>query len=407
MHRNMVRWSNINLNSLSGGLLVSLLLHGLIVAVLLFDLPEPMAEAEPEEEVVAVTIVPPPEPEAAPEPEPEAAPEAEEPAPEPEAPEPETPAEPEPEPEQAEETPPVPAGPDSEGEGGAVPIQVMRPVFQFGEEAAGPEVALDGGAAQAPEQDQPEAPAAEPELETAAEIPPGDESRDADLADDPAEEVAEELAEAPVEQPAQQDAPAPAMPAEVTPPDEVLAGDAPGNLPDATGQAELALLPDDPADPAPSAPEPVVPDPVEIPPPASATRAPSAAPADTAPAVDNGLPGVRALSSIVDTGHAVATTAMGALPREERGSRLCTTELREQLRRAPEPYRVELLPAYRLPGGTVLNVPNAAFRAGGAWYNLSFRCTVDRDALRVTDFTFKVGTAIPRQDWRARGFPEF
>jgi hypothetical protein len=72
MHRNMVRWSNINLNSLSGGLLVSLLLHGLIVAVLLFDLPEPIAEAEPEEEVVAVTIVPPPEPEAAPEPEPRA-----------------------------------------------------------------------------------------------------------------------------------------------------------------------------------------------------------------------------------------------------------------------------------------------------------------------------------------------
>lgn len=400
----MMRWSNVRLNTLSGGLLVSLLLHGLIVAVLLFDLPEPMAEVEPEEEVVAVTIVPPPEPEPVPEPEPE----PEEPAPEPEA---EAPAEPEPEPEQAEETPPAPAGPDSEGEGRAVPIQVMRPVFQFGEEDAGPEIALDGGAAQAPEQDQPEAqpkitevaPEPEPEPETAAEVPPETEAGD----EVPAEEVAEELAETPVEQPAEQDAQAPAMPAEVTPPDEVLAGDAPGNLPDATDQAELALLPDDPADPAPSAPEPIVPDPVGIPPPASATRAPSAAPADTAPAVDNGLPGVRALSSIVDTGHAVATTAMGALPREERGSRLCTTELREQLRRAPEPYRVELLPAYRLRGGTVLAVPNAAFRAGGAWYNLSFRCTVDRDALRVTDFTFKVGRAIPRQDWRARGFPEF
>ncbi|MBV6648950.1 MAG: DUF930 domain-containing protein [Hoeflea sp.] len=401
----MMRWSNVRLNTLSGGLLVSLLLHGLVVAVLLFDLPEPMAEVEPEEEVVAVTIVPPPEPEpaAAPEPEPE------EPAPEPEA---EAPAEPEPEPEQAEETPPAPAGPDSEGEGRAVPIQVMRPVFQFGEEDAGPEIALDGGAAQAPEQDQPEAqpeitevaPEPEPESETAAEVPPETEAGD----EVPAEEAAEELAETPVEQPAQQDAPAPAMPAEITPPDEVLAGDAPGNLPDAADQAELALLPEDPVAPQPPvAPEPVVPDPVESPPPASTTRAPSAAPADTAPAVDNGLPGVRALSSIVDTGHAVATTAMRALPREERGSRLCTTELREQLRRAPEPYRVELLPAYRLPGGTVLAVPNAAFRAGGAWYNLSFRCTVDRDALRVTDFNFKVGTPIPRQNWRARGFPEF
>ena len=132
------------------------------------------------------------------------------------------------------------------------------------------------------------------------------------------------------------------------------------------------------------------------------------APAATAPAADNGLPGVRALSSSVNTGHAVATTAMGALPREERGSRLCTTELREQLRRAPESYRVELLPAYRLPGGgNVLNVPNAAFRAAGAWYNLNFRCTVDKDALRVTAFTYKVGAAIPRTQWRQRGFPEF
>lgn len=407
----MVRWSNVSLNSLSGGLLVSLLLHGLIVAVLLFELPERIAEAEPEEEVVSVTIVPPPEP--APEPEPGPEPEAEEPpAEEPAEQEPavEEPAEalpePEPEPEQAEvaEAPSQPDVPQTggEGEGERVPIPVFRPVFQFGEEDAGPEVALDGGASQPPAEEAPaedaptEAPPAEdPGAEEVTGTPPPEAPTEPDT------EAAEQDPppdETEPDQPPADPAPTLAMPDDITLPDAELDGDTPGALAEAATETELAALPEEPAK-APSAlPEPK---------PAEPSVDVMEAPADTAPAVDNGLPGVRALSSSVNTGHAVATTAMGALPREERGSQLCTTELREQLRRAPEPYRVELLPAYRLPGGTVLNVPNAAFRAGGAWYNLSFRCTVDRDALRVTDFSFEVGAPVPRTQWRQRGFPEF
>lgn len=416
----MVRWSSFSLNTLSGALLVSLLLHGLIAALLLFDLPRPMAETEPPEEVVAVTIVPPPEPEPAPE----------EPAPEPAA---EAPPEPAPEPAEAAEaeSPPPPALPEGE----AVPIPVLRPVFEFGEEDRGPEITRDGGAAQAPAAEpaetppeepqtatgpeaeaepeavaQPEpAPEAEtepaPEPETAAEAPP-EAAADVPVeveapAADPAETLAETQAEAPVEQPAQ------AAPAEIAVHDAELAGDQPADAPETAEQTETAALPEKPADPAPSPPKPVTPDPVETRRPGSSSGTPPAAPAEPAPAGDNGLPGVRALSSSVNTGHAVATTAMGALPRDARGSQLCTTELREQLRRAPESYRVELLPAYRLPGGNVLAVPNAAFRAGGAWYNLNFRCTVDADALRVTAFTFKVGAPIPRAQWKQRGFPEF
>ena len=375
---------------------MSLLLHGLIAALLLFDLPRPMAETEPPEEVVAVTIVPPPEPEPEPEPAPEPAAEA--------PPEPET--EPEPEPAEAAEaeSPQPPELPEAE----SVPIPVLRPVFEFGAEDAGPEIAPDGGAAQAPEaagpEVQPEEPAAEPE--TAAEAPPEAEDPAEEPAEDAAEEPTEDLAETPVEDPVdepQQDAPAQATPAEIAVPD----ADQPGDQPEAAEQTETALLPEEPSAPPPSAPEPARPDPVETPRPGSSSGTPPAAPAEPAPAVDNGLPGVRALSSSVNTGHAVATTAMGALPRDVRGTQLCTTELREQLRRAPESYRVELLPAYRLPGGNVLSVPKAAFRAGGAWYNLSFRCTVDTDALRVTDFSFNVGTAISRNEWRQRGFPEF
>jgi hypothetical protein len=388
-------------------LLVSLLLHGLIVAVLLFDLPEPIAEAEPEEEVVAVTIVPPPEPEAAPEPEPEAAPEAEEPAPEPEAPNLKRRPNRSLNPSRLRKPRLFPPGRTVKAKAGPCRSRLCvrcsssarkRPVLRSRWMAA-----RRRRPNRINRKHQPPSPNRRPPRRFHPGTNPGTRTSPMTPQKKWPKSWLKRLWSSRRSRMPRRRPCLPRSPRRT----RFWRGDAPGNLPDATGQAELALLPDDPADPAPSAPEPVVPDPVEIPPPASDTRAPSAAPADTAPAVDNGLPGVRALSSIVDTGHAVATTAMGALPREERGSRLCTTELREQLRRAPEPYRVELLPAYRLPGGTVLNVPNAAFRAGGAWYNLSFRCTVDRDALRVTDFTFKVGTAIPRQDWRARGFPEF
>lgn len=373
MHRVMMRMPEIRLTSLSGGVLLSLFVHGLIAAALLIDLPWPEAEAEPEEQVVAVTLVEPP----APEPEPEPA--------QLEAPEPETPeaeAETPPEPEVAAPEPPPAESEAAEGEG--VPIPVLRPVFQFGEEDSGPELALDGGAAEAPAEevpeDQPEEPAAEPEPEAAAQTQPE--------------------AEVPVEPP-QQDVPALTMPADITLPDADLAGEAPGNLPEAADQTVLALLPEDPTD---AAPEPNPAEPVE--PDEASADAPEIA-NDPGTAAEPELTQARELFSTSVSGNKVAMAAMGKLPREARGSQLCTTELREQLRNGATPYRPELLPSYSLPGGTVLTVPNAAFRAGGDWYDLSFRCTVDADALKVTGFAYKVGDVIPRSKWKARGFPDF
>jgi len=384
----MMRMGKFRLTGLSGGVLLSLFLHGLIVAALLIDLPKPKMEAEPEEQVVAVTIVPPPEPA--------------QPAPEPAAAEPETPQPEEPEPEAAAPEPSAAEADAGDGEG--VPIPVLRPVFQFGEEDTGPEIALDGGASEAPAEEAPakEPTAEEPPVEDVLETPPPE----------PATELAAEATEqdqqpagTPADQPPADPAPALAMPDDITLPDAELAGDTPGALAEAAAETELASLPEDPADAASSAPQlkpakPAKPD-------KPAVKVIETPADDTGPAGDNGLPGVRKLSSSVNTGHAVATTAMGALPRNVRGSQLCTTELRKQLRRAPEPYRPEMLPSYPLPGGTLLAVPNAAFRAGGVWYDLNFRCTVDADALRVVGFTFKVGTAIPRSQWQARGFPDF
>jgi hypothetical protein len=103
----------------------------------------------------------------------------------------------------------------------------------------------------------------------------------------------------------------------------------------------------------------------------------------------------------------VAMNAMGTLTRGQRGSELCATELREQLRNAEPPWWPDLLPAYKLGDGTRIEVRDGAFHASGQWYELSFRCDVDPDATVVLDFAFSVGEAIPREQWQARGFPAF
>jgi hypothetical protein len=100
-----------------------------------------------------------------------------------------------------------------------------------------------------------------------------------------------------------------------------------------------------------------------------------------------------------------ATTAMLNMPRDERGGWLCVTELREQLLNASPPYFPDLLPAYRLTNGTVMDIQRAALRIDGRWYDLSYRCEVDKEATRVESFAFHVGEPIPPGEWARRGLP--
>jgi hypothetical protein len=100
-----------------------------------------------------------------------------------------------------------------------------------------------------------------------------------------------------------------------------------------------------------------------------------------------------------------AMTAMRNMPRDERGGWLCVTELREQLRNASPPYFPDLLPAFRLTDGSVMDVRKAAFRTGGRWYDLSYRCAVDKEATRVESFALHIGDPIPPGEWARRGLP--
>jgi hypothetical protein len=340
---------------LGGGFAVSLLLHGLAVAVFLMSFDNPVDLGEQEQAIEVTLVAPPEEPE--PEPTPEAAeepqeepaePEAPEPPPEPEAeaqpvPEPQPEAEPpapEPQPEPVQQPPvPEPELPDA----ASAPIPVLRPVVRFGERDSGPELSRGTEAepdaaeeAQAEEQADETADAAptvaQPEI-TLPEAPP----MEGALAE-AAEETLEGSGEA-----------------------ETSAEDQPTDSPDGTAVAEAALEPRE----------------------------------------------VTELFSSAISGDQAAMTAMAGLSRQERGDQLCGTELSQQLRHGSPSYVPYLLPILRLKEGNVVDVPLAAFRdIDGAWINIAVRCEVDDDATEVVRFSLSIGKTVPRAEWAERGFPD-
>ncbi|MBC2774226.1 DUF930 domain-containing protein [Rhizobium sp. AQ_MP] len=331
-----------------GGLALSLLLHGLAVALFLLSFDSP-GELSPEDQAVEVTLVaPPPKPE----PEPEAEPQPPEP-PEPPA----KPAEAEPPPpptsEQPAEPPPVPepeapapAEQATEPElpdAASAPIPVLRPVVRFGERDSGPEIAR-GTEAERPAEEKPR-PAQE--AEQVAEAAPTLAQPDIDLPEAPPNQGA--LPEAAKEtQAGKAEAEAPAV-------------DGPTDPAVVTAIAEARLEPRE----------------------------------------------VRELFSAAISGDQAAMTAMAGLTRQERGDQLCGTELSQQLRNGTPGYIPYLLPILRLKEGNVVDVPLAAFRdVNGSWINIAVRCEVNDDATVVVSFSLSVGKAVPKSEWAERGFPD-
>ncbi|WP_454850022.1 DUF930 domain-containing protein [Rhizobium binxianense] len=353
------------------GIVTSVLLHVPVVALLIFGLPKIQAQPA-EEESVKVELVPPPEEEKAEEPKPEEK-QAEKP---PEVPKPEEKAEappppPPPPPPAEQEKPPKQTPPEQkpppeeqsakadDRQGRPQSMPVLRPVFEFGEKDAGPEKSLTGDSSVAGEKPPAEA-------KTEPEQPK------------PAETAAAE------NPPASEEPPAPSVQQDIEVPevsvDETHAEGSgpPAEAPDeAKTSLEQAKPPEEPKVPEPPKPQQM----------AKLTEA-------------------KTLFSRNATNDPAATTAMGNLSRGDRVALLCSTELNEQLRHALPDYNLEALPRRRLQRGTMLQVKDA-FRADGRWYNVSYRCEIDADAMKVVSFAFDVGDPIPRSEWRRRGLPDF
>ncbi|MGH6761343.1 MAG: DUF930 domain-containing protein [Phyllobacterium sp.] len=46
-----------------------------------------------------------------------------------------------------------------------------------------------------------------------------------------------------------------------------------------------------------------------------------------------------------------------------------------------------------------IRAPGAAFRTGGEWFHLSYKCKTTDDNLSVTAFSYAIGSVVPRSEW--------
>jgi hypothetical protein len=344
----------------------SLVLHALIAALLVYGLPIPPQEPQ-EEQPINVALVPPPEP-----------------------PKPKPPAPPPPKPEAKSQPEPKVEKPTPEK---LPPVNVLKPVFQFGDKDTGPRKSMDGGS----DQDQAPSPAKDNEPEPAA-APKDAESKPA-LAPD-VEEPAQSTKIGEKSEADKQEAGAPDADkqesATTTP------------LPAAENDSEIEL-------PASAEAPQARPDNVPKPRPVKAAKSEpgnAGVRGSTAAATSlaySGLPGVRKLFSQGATGDVFAMSSMADVPRDQRIAQLCASVLSQELRDAA--YAPHLIPSIPLKSGNILDAPDTAFRTATTWYHLRFRCGIDANATRVTSFAFRVGAvASPEEsvlldrDARRQGF---
>lgn len=82
---------------------------------------------------------------------------------------------------------------------------------------------------------------------------------------------------------------------------------------------------------------------------------------------------------------------------------LCNIEALEQLRGEPGAAEPDALVGYAFDDMTVANgqleAKGGAFRRGGQWYHVHYRCTVAADLRSVGAFEYEVGALVPQSEW--------
>jgi hypothetical protein len=356
----------------------SALLHLSLLAVFLLPLP-PIAPQEPQEETVSVEIVPP----------------AEEPAGEEEA------------------TPPPPAAPPVAAENPPATAEEQAPpppatmiaapppppddaperADQSGETAPkADEAALIEAAPVVPEQPAEDKPAA-PDVAEIPGAPPADPQPDATTAPPPPDRAAD-VNQKPQDQKPEEPQPedqkpeeqAMPLPDDVTPPEADLAAGP------ASGEPAAPL-----ADAVQAVPVPM-PRPVQ---PAPASE-PSTRPGGAMEKADT-------LLSAARLENPALRSALGQLSPNRRLTQICSFEVAEQVSRARPETPADFVVPYGPSGGFIrngtLDADGGAYRSGGRWFDVSFRCTVDMKTMRVTAFSYRLGKEVPPQEWPRRRLP--
>lgn len=143
------------------------------------------------------------------------------------------------------------------------------------------------------------------------------------------------------------------------------------------------------------------PEPPPAPPPAPLTIVPAQAPA--------GEPGMTQASRFYASGilgdpaNQELQGNFSRLADSEQLIQLCNIEALEQLRGEPGADEPDALVGYAFDDMTAANgqleAKGGAFRRGGQWYHVHYRCTVAADLRSVGAFEYEVGALVPQSEW--------
>lgn len=114
--------------------------------------------------------------------------------------------------------------------------------------------------------------------------------------------------------------------------------------------------------------------------------------------------------ALADPRSAEALAALPLMQSDERVVQLCSIEALAQVAAADPEYDPDLLASYSLGdirlAATSVEADGAAFRSGGQWYSLAFKCSLTAALDAVAAFEFTIGEAIPHEQWASHGLVE-
>ena len=117
------------------------------------------------------------------------------------------------------------------------------------------------------------------------------------------------------------------------------------------------------------------------------------------------------ISAISASSFAAADSRTAAMLRgldpATRFEQACDIEAMNRINKDASPYRpdravTDAVSESKITGDTMQG-SGGAFRSSGKWYQFSFTCKASPDRMKVTFFSYKIGSPIPEGKWESYG----
>ncbi|NTS30115.1 DUF930 domain-containing protein [Phyllobacterium sp. BT25] len=96
-------------------------------------------------------------------------------------------------------------------------------------------------------------------------------------------------------------------------------------------------------------------------------------------------------------------TGLRKLDPQTRLEQRCDVEAMERIRKDEGKFNPDKVLAYAFAEPRMqahgIQTRGAAFRSGGAWYHLKYKCETSADNMQIVAFKYKIGDLVPEKDW--------